>query len=64
MNGNDFMALIGFIRDTLITIWGCLDNVVIVDDGTYKLTLLGAGVSIVFLIIVIRVINRIRRGTE
>jgi hypothetical protein len=60
----DFMALIEFIRNTLINVWNALDGVVIVDDTTYRFTFLTAGISIVFLNIVMRLINRIRRGNE
>jgi hypothetical protein len=64
MDAADFMALVGFIKDTMIVVWGGLDQVVIVDDGTYRLTALTLGIGIAFLVIVIKIINHVRSGKE
>jgi len=64
MTPADFTALIAFVQGTFVTIWAMLDARVIVQDATYKLTMLTAGVSIVFLYIIITIINLLRSGSK
>lgn len=62
MNGNDFAALVGLVTGALVQVWGVLDSIEIVDDGTYRLTAMTAGTSIIFLFIVVKIINYVRNG--
>jgi hypothetical protein len=64
MNASDFAAIISLLRDGVIATWGVLDTITVVDDGTYRLSFLGFLVSTLFLIVIIKMINRIRNGAS
>lgn len=57
MNVSDFTALLGFLASFFASIFTALDSVVIVTDGTTKLTLLGFCVAVGFVFAVLRFIK-------
>ena len=59
---SDFMTLMGFVQSTFVSIWSCLDHVVIVSNGTATLTLLGFFLGVAFIMIVLQMLKRIRES--
>lgn len=59
---SDFLALIGFVESTFVSIWACLDGVVIVSNGAATLTLLGFFIAVAFIMIILQLLKRIREA--
>ena len=60
MNLNDFLTLIDFIKNTFVSIWNCLNGVVIVSNGSSSLTLLGFFIGSAFLYIILNFLKKLR----
>ena len=62
MNVSDFMALLEFVKNTLVSVFMCLDGIVIVSDGSSSLTLLGFFVSVAFIMLFLQFIKNLKKA--
>lgn len=59
MNVSDFMALMSFLGSFFVSIFACINGVVIVSDGTNSLTLLHVFVGAALAIILVTFYKRL-----
>lgn len=62
MNISDFMALLEFVKNTMVSTFTCLDGIVIVSDGSSTLTLLGFFVSVGFIMLILQFIKNMKKA--
>jgi len=62
MNISDFMALLEFVKNTMVSTFTCLDGIVIVSDGSSTLTLLGFFVSVAFIMLILQFIKNMKKA--